>query len=101
MFARFGGARSNVPILLDDVICIGNEERLLDCDASDIGVHDCTHRGDAGVVCVLEGGTAPAANSPVVQSTESYGARWVDYANILQIALQLVFVLRPKLALYS
>ena len=37
------------PINLDEVNCIGTEERLINCpfDPS----HDCTHSEDAGVVC--------------------------------------------------
>lgn len=40
-------------ILLDDVKCIGNEERLLDCPSNDIGDHSCVHFQDASVVCYL------------------------------------------------
>ena len=39
-------------ILLDDVSCIGNESRLIDCSHSGLGVHDCTHADDAGIRCL-------------------------------------------------
>ena len=39
-------------ILLDDLVCIGNEDSLLHCiDINDIGFHDCNHSEDAGVRC--------------------------------------------------
>ena len=37
------------PIHLDDVQCIGNENRLLDCPH--ITAHNCAHNEDAGVAC--------------------------------------------------
>ncbi|XP_041455373.1 deleted in malignant brain tumors 1 protein-like isoform X2 [Lytechinus variegatus] len=39
------------PILLDDVQCNGDEERLLQCDTSPLGEHNCIHAEDAGVEC--------------------------------------------------
>ena len=42
------------PILLDEVQCVGNEARLIDCPRADdmmIGQHDCNHFEDAGVEC--------------------------------------------------
>ncbi|CAH3132158.1 unnamed protein product, partial [Porites lobata] len=39
------------PILMDDVKCIGNESSLLLCNKADLGVKDCAHLEDSGVVC--------------------------------------------------
>ena len=42
-------------ILLDNVRCSGNEMRLQDCRLGNIGVHDCDHTEDAGVICMSSG----------------------------------------------
>ena len=38
-------------IWLDDIQCVGNETRLIDCPARPLGVHGCSHFQDAGVSC--------------------------------------------------
>ena len=47
----FGGGASFAPIHLDDVRCLGNESSLLNCTHSGIGVHDCDHHQDVGIIC--------------------------------------------------
>ena len=37
------------PILLDDVACVGNETRLVDCQHTTN--HNCVHGEDVGVMC--------------------------------------------------
>ena len=37
-------------ILLDDVLCVGNETRLVDCVSDDTPTF-CSHIEDAGVIC--------------------------------------------------
>lgn len=52
-------------IWLDDLNCIGDETRLIDCIHPPLGVHNCGHTEDAGVRCI------PSVDSnsiyPVVQ----------------------------------
>ena len=47
--ARFGQGVGD--IFLDDVVCDGSEVRLLDCASHPLGVHNCLHSDDAGVIC--------------------------------------------------
>ena len=48
--AYFG--RGTGDIVLDDVSCSGYEDRLIDCSHRGLGVDDCNHYEDAGVVCI-------------------------------------------------
>ena len=49
------------PIHYDDVACTGTEARLADCSHPGIGIENCVHGEDAGVVC----DTAPGELSGV------------------------------------
>ncbi|XP_025089737.1 uncharacterized protein LOC112561443 [Pomacea canaliculata] len=48
--AHYG--EGTLPILLDDVMCRGNETNILDCTHSPIGVSNCRHNEDAGIDCL-------------------------------------------------
>ena len=39
------------PILLDNVECTGDEQKLTACPNQRIGQHDCQHSEDASVIC--------------------------------------------------
>ena len=47
--AFFGQGTGN--IVLDNLGCVGTETRLIDCPHNGVGVHNCAHSEDAGVVC--------------------------------------------------
>ena len=47
--ALFGNGSGDV--LLDNVVCSGDEENLLDCSHNPIREHNCDHMEDAGVRC--------------------------------------------------
>ena len=43
--------RGSGPIFFDDLDCRGDEKSILHCDGNDIGVNDCSHGEDVGVLC--------------------------------------------------
>ncbi|XP_064388351.1 soluble scavenger receptor cysteine-rich domain-containing protein SSC5D-like [Halichondria panicea] len=51
----FSEASSTTPIWLDELGCLGTESKLINCSANAIGVEDCSHFEDVGLVCVSDG----------------------------------------------
>lgn len=47
--AAFG--RGTGQIVLDNLACVGTETSLFNCPANAIGVHNCAHSEDVGIVC--------------------------------------------------
>ncbi|KAJ0063370.1 hypothetical protein NL108_002709 [Boleophthalmus pectinirostris] len=52
--AILGAAEDDVKIQLDNVECMGTEGSLLECKRSKVGVHNCSHKEDVGVICGYE-----------------------------------------------
>uniref|UniRef100_A0A8D9F791 Neurotrypsin n=1 Tax=Cacopsylla melanoneura TaxID=428564 RepID=A0A8D9F791_9HEMI len=48
------GSKS-LPVLMDEVECIGNETSLRDCDFNGWGIHDCGPEEVAGIICSMPG----------------------------------------------
>ena len=59
--AAFG--QGTGPIWLDDVQCVGNERSISHCNHLGLGVHNCRHYKDAGVVCRPAGNLAIHAHN--------------------------------------
>ena len=47
----FGGGGSFQPIHLDNLQCTGTEPNLLNCTHGGVGVHNCEHPEDIGIIC--------------------------------------------------
>ena len=52
MYAVFG--EGSGPIWYDHVQCSGHETNLTQCGHRGLGVHNCFHWADAGVICASE-----------------------------------------------
>ena len=50
----------NGPIFLGNVDCRGDETSLENCSHSGIGIHECSHSQDAGVICSQQGSRLPS-----------------------------------------
>ena len=48
---NFDPAASSQSIWLADVACNGSESRLIDCSHAGIGIENCSHYEDVGIVC--------------------------------------------------
>ncbi|XP_038863348.1 deleted in malignant brain tumors 1 protein-like [Salvelinus namaycush] len=54
------GMGVGIPILLDNIACVGTEGTLFDCPSEAIGHHNCMHPEDASVVCSGSHQTGPS-----------------------------------------
>ena len=48
--SAFGGGSG--PILLDNILCTGLEDRLFDCPHVGMEVNNCSHDQDVGIACM-------------------------------------------------
>ena len=54
-FQRAVHGSGSAAIYLNNVVCAGNESRLLDCAVNANEYHICLHLNDAGVTCLVAG----------------------------------------------
>ncbi len=47
----FGTLEAAVPTHLDNLVCSGDERGIVDCAHNGIGVHNCDHTEDTGIIC--------------------------------------------------
>lgn len=72
--ARFGQGLG--PIHMDDTRCYGSETSILDCQHRGIGVHNCRHTEDAGVICLPESRLAGGSNHSEGRVEIKVGEQW-------------------------
>jgi len=53
VYNKAGLGKGTGKIWLDEVRCTGRESRLFDCPRNEIGSHDCEHKEDVGIDCLL------------------------------------------------
>ncbi|XP_064618875.1 deleted in malignant brain tumors 1 protein-like [Lineus longissimus] len=56
-------------ILLDNVLCKGDEKSLKECRTNDIGSHNCKHEEDIGVICEETSPSTTTTTTKPVKST--------------------------------
>ena len=68
-------------ILLDNLMCEGQESSLLECASNEIGTHNCQHTEDAGVKCMSQCVHSSVRLIPSDYTAESFYSQEGDYAD--------------------
>ena len=82
-------------IWLDDVRCVGNERSISHCNHLGLGVHNCGHYEDAGVVC------RPAGNLAIHAPNKQLKANRFSFFVFLLIFSRFYKVMRITLFLVN
>ncbi len=53
-------SEESVPIHLDNLVCSGDERGIVDCAHNGIGLHNCDHTEDTGIICCKDSSVAVA-----------------------------------------
>ena len=63
--AHFGPGDASMPIWFDNLLCTGDEDRLIDCPRYETGVgqHNCVHDEDVGIRCLPMASSAASASA--------------------------------------
>ncbi|KAI8514232.1 Neurotrypsin [Branchiostoma belcheri] len=83
--AHFG--EGSGPVWLDDLVCEGNESGLSECGHNGLGVENCEHSEDAGVVCAPSSDSTTVTTAGVVTDSTDMGGGTTGKFKALKIFL--------------
>ena len=69
---------------MDDVECRGDETNLDDCTHSGVGIHNCDHSEDAGVICLQQGIVCVLISIQCILVTMSHEPRAIIFIDVVR-----------------